>query len=531
MSHILLIGFMGAGKSRVGSALARRLGLNFIDLDSEIARVAGMSVSAIFASAGEAGFRDLEYSALEALEDVPDSVVACGGGVVLSDENRRLLGSLGRVVYLSVSAEEALARIGDTAGRPLLAGDAARLAPKILEARLGLYRSAAEITVDTSGRSVDEVLAEVTEILEDAGVTCVRVSTSPGYDVRIGRGLLADAGRLMCEVVGAGRYIVVTDSNVAPLYLETLLRSLQDQGVDARSIIVEAGELSKSWDTAGDIVEQLAAARLGRDGAVVALGGGVVGDLGGFAAAVYTRGVPVVQIPTTLLAQVDSSIGGKTGVDLRSGKNLAGAFWQPALVLSDTAMLHTLPDSEWVNGLVEVVKTTLLAGEKQTAALEANAHRIAAHDDAAVLGQVRGCVAFKASVVGDDERESGRRECLNLGHTLGHALENVLGYDALPHGAAVAIGMRFAARLSEVALGASPDLTARIDSLLSGLGAVPVEVTGADADQLVDAMLSDKKTRGGMLRFVLMRQPGDWEVVSLETGMVKLELERWLRGE
>ncbi len=531
MSHTLLIGFMGAGKSLVGSELARRLGARFVDLDSEIVLLAGKSVSAIFAEVGEAGFRELEHSALKALENAPDSVVACGGGVVLRDENRSLLRRLGRVVYLAVSADEALARIGDTAGRPLLAGDAASLAPKILEARLGLYRSAADITVDTSGRSVTEVLAEVLEILQGIEVTRVRVETSPGYDIRVGHDLLTDAGRLICEAVGASRYMIVTDSTVAPLYLESLLGSLEAQGVVAHSTVVEAGELSKSWATAGEVVETFADAHLGRDGAVVALGGGVVGDLAGFAAAVYTRGVPVVQIPTTLLAQVDSSIGGKTGVDLRSGKNLAGAFWQPALVIADTAVLHTLPESEWVNGLVEVAKTALLAGEAQTAALEANARRISAHDDAAVLEQVRECVAFKASVVGDDERESGRRECLNLGHTLGHALENVLGYDAIPHGAAVAVGMRFAARLSEVALGASPELTTRIDSLLSSLGAVAVDMSDADAGQLVEAMLADKKTRGGTLRFVLMMRPGGWEVVPLETGMVRLELERWLHGE
>lgn len=531
MSHILLIGFMGAGKSRVAAALAKRLGFAFVDLDREIERLAGKTIPEIFTRDGEEGFREVEHAALESLADAPDSVVACGGGIVLRDESRSLLRRLGRVVYLAVSAEEALARIGDTTGRPLLAGDAASLAPKILDARLALYRSVAEITVDTNGRSVDEVLAEVTEILSAPVTTRVRVHTSPGYDILVAHGLLAEIGQLVSDAVGAQRYVVVTDTNVAPLYTDAVLEALRRSGVAAQSVVVDAGEESKNWSTAGEVVERLAGVRLGRDGAVVALGGGVVGDLAGFAAAVYTRGVPVVQVPTTLLAQVDSSIGGKTGVDLSSGKNLAGAFWQPALVLSDTAVLRTLPDGEWVNGLVEVAKTALLAGEAQTAALEADALRLVARDEAAVLDAVRACAHFKASVVGDDERESGQRECLNLGHTLGHALENVLGYGAISHGAAVAVGMRFAARLAEAALGTSPQMTVRIDALLGSLGAEAVRVWDCDVERLMDAMLSDKKTRGGTLRFVLLRAPGVWEVVPLETDMVRMELEHALRDE
>ncbi len=531
MSHVLLIGFMGAGKTRVGAALARRMGVAFIDLDSAIERRAGISVTEIFARDGEEGFREAEHRALDSLAGAPDAVVACGGGVVLRDENRTLLKRLGRVVYLAVSAEEALARIGDTAGRPLLAGDAARLAPMILEARLSLYRSVADLTVDTDGQSVEQVLAEVVEVLDMPESVRISVNTSPAYDVLVGRGLLADAGRLISEVVGARQYVLVTDANVAPLYWDAVLASLQAVGVVTQSVIVDAGEASKTWTRAGELVERFAELRLGRDGAVVALGGGVVGDLAGFAAATYTRGVPVVQVPTTLLAQVDSSIGGKTGVDLSSGKNLAGAFWQPALVLADTTTLHTLPDAEWANGLVEVAKTALLAGEAATASLETDAHRLVTRDDAAVLAAVADCVRFKASVVGDDERESGLRECLNLGHTLGHAIENVLGYGTVSHGAAVAVGMRLAARLAAAALGAPERTARRVGALLDSLGVIDADVAGLDVERLMDAMLSDKKTRGKTLRFVLLREPGAWEVVSMETDMVRAELERMLRGE
>ncbi|MDP3630419.1 MAG: shikimate kinase, partial [Actinomycetota bacterium] len=291
MSHILLIGFMGAGKSRVGAGLAGKLGRRFIDLDREIERIAGRTVSEIFLRDGEDGFREIEHVALESLVEIPDCVVACGGGIVLRDENRALLKRLGRVAYLAVSAEEAIARIGDTAGRPLLAGDAAQLAPRILEARLSLYRAVAEITIDTNGRGVDEVLAELLEALDSAVITRVSVRTNPAYDIIVAHGLMAEMGQIITDVVGAKRYVVVTDATVGPLYADSLLEGLRCGGVVAECIAVKEGEESKNWGTAGELVERMAQARLGRDGAVVALGGGVVGDLAGFSEAVYTSGV------------------------------------------------------------------------------------------------------------------------------------------------------------------------------------------------------------------------------------------------
>ncbi|PKQ19957.1 MAG: 3-dehydroquinate synthase [Actinobacteria bacterium HGW-Actinobacteria-6] len=531
MSHVLLIGFMGAGKSRVGAALAARLDQKFVDLDTLIETREGMSIPELFTS-GEDVFRDAEHEALQSLIDVPDSVIACGGGIVVRGENRALLGQLGRVVYLSVSAAEALARIGDTSGRPLLAGDGARLAPQILNARLSLYRAAADFIVDTSGRDVSEVLKEVVSVLDAATVGRVlHVDAAAGYDVRIGPGALGGLAETVKSATGAGKVVVVSDTNVAPLYGTRVVESLSAASIEADLIVIEAGEPSKDWETAGRLVCELADRRLGRDGAVVALGGGVVGDIAGFAAAVYVRGIPVVQVPTTLLAQVDSSLGGKTGVDLPAGKNLAGAFWQPSAVVSDTTVLATLPDAEWTSGLVEVAKSALLAGEAETAQLESAARHLLMRDHVAVQDAVLMAAGFKASVVGGDERESGDRECLNLGHTLGHAIERVLGYGVVSHGIAVAAGMRFAARLAEDVFGAAPELTSRTEALLDALGATYTVPADVAAETLFDAMLSDKKTRGGVIRFVLLRAPGDWAVVPVEAAVVMRHLERLLRAE
>ncbi len=532
MSHVLLIGFMGAGKSRVGAALAKRLGMRFVDLDRAIEAQEGARVAEIFAAGGEAAFRDAEHAALLALEESEPAVVACGGGIIVRDENRPVLKRLGTVVYLSVSAEEALARIGDTSGRPLLAGDAARMAPQILGARLSLYRAAADFIVDTDGLSPDEVLAEVLTVLRDAGgVSVMRVGHEVGYEVTIGPGALDSVGEVVSATTGARRVALVTDTNVAPLCGERVVGSLRAAGVESEIFVIDAGESSKSWDAAGALVSGFAERRLGREGAVVALGGGVVGDLAGFAASVYVRGIPVVQVPTTLLGQVDSSIGGKTGVDLPAGKNLAGAFWRPSAVVADTSVLATLPDSEWSSGLAEVAKSALLAGERETAALEAAASHLRLRDHLAVLAAVRMAAGLKVAVVSADERESDRRECLNLGHTLGHAIERVLGYGAMPHGVAVAIGMRFAARLAEEVVGASADLTARTDGLVSALGIDAGVRGGLGVDELIEAMLSDKKARGGAVRFVLVREPGEWSVVPVDEADLRRLLSVFLTGE
>lgn len=535
MSHIFLTGFMGSGKSTVGRLLAERLSMPFVDLDAAVTSAEGGTPAELFESRGEQAFRDAEHHALKALENSSPSVVATGGGVVLRDENRTLLSRLGTVIYLSVTPEAAMARLGDTHDRPLLAGKGIAAARHILGARVSLYAATADHVVDATD-GVDEVVASILTHLSAESEDVIHVSAGDGYDVRIGRGVLADAGVWVREATSAHTVALVSDETVWPLHGEVVESSLREAGVEVSAHVVVAGESAKSWTNAGGLLEAFAAAGLDRGSAVVALGGGVVGDLAGFVAAVYMRGIRLVHIPTTLLAQVDSSLGGKTAVDLTAGKNLAGAFWQPRLVLTDPDVLGTLPAIEWTNGLVEAAKAALLAGGAALDRFESDAGSYLSRDPSRILAMVTEAARFKAGVVSDDEREADVRESLNLGHTLGHAIELVTGYGAVPHGIAVAIGMRFAARLAECELGASPEVTSRIEALLERIGAGAGDCAAYLAPvrerlttvALLAAMKSDKKSRDGVVRFVLLTTPGAWEARAVADEVVVAALEAWL---
>ena len=354
--------------------------------------------------------------------------------------------------------------------------------------------------------------------------------TVPGgsYDILIGHGALAHLGEEVRARTAAVRCALVTDTTVEGLFAERVMSSLSVAGFDPVLFTVPAGETSKSWDRAGRLLEGFSEAGLGRDSVVVALGGGVVGDLAGFAAATYLRGVPVVQVPTTLLAQSDSAIGGKTGIDLPRGKNLVGAFWQPILVLSDTSCLSVLPETEWRSGLAEVVKSAALFGEHAFTELWGNAEGLRTRDADAVQRAVVMAASLKARVVSGDEREAADRECLNYGHTLAHALERELGYGTITHGAAVADGMRFAARLAESVLGAPAEWERRQETLLDNLG-LTRSVSACDAEGLLAAMKSDKKARDGQVRFVLLRAPGSWTVTPVDDAVLIDALEQWCR--
>jgi 3-dehydroquinate synthetase len=328
----------------------------------------------------------------------------------------------------------------------------------------------------------------------------VRVATEPAYEVRIGPGLLG-------EVAGAtARYskrAVLTDDRVAPLWLPALAACA------APSLAVPAGERSKSLPTLERVLDCLAA-----------LGGGVVGDLGGLAASLYMRGIAIVQVPTTLLAQVDASVGGKTAVDLAAGKNLAGTFHQPAAVLADTRTLATLPEAEYRSGLGEVVKSALLEGEPALAGLEGSVAAIASRDPEALAEIVERCVRLKAGIVARDPRERGERATLNLGHTFAHAIESAAGYGTVPHGAAVAVGIALALRTSR-ALGllADPGLPERTAALLRALGLAHDlgslrAASGArlTAEEILAGMRHDKKGAAGSPRLVLPRAAGKVEI-------------------
>ncbi len=353
------------------------------------------------------------------------------------------------------------------------------------------------------------------------------VASSRGaYEVHIGPGAMAGLGATVAGSSEARVAAVVSDTNAMRLFGESAERSLSGAGLRVLTVEIAAGEASKSWSQAGKVLEALSEGGLERDDVVVALGGGVVGDLAGFCAATYMRGVGVVQVPTTLLAQVDSAIGGKTGVDLPLGKNLAGAFWPPMAVVADTSCLLTLPPLEWRSGIAEVAKSAILDGEPSVETLEAGAAGLTERDPGAVERAVVMAASLKVRTVSADERESGARESLNLGHTLGHAIEKVAGYGSVAHGVAVAEGMRFAARVAEHELGSDPRWTARQDALLTALG---LERTGCaySVEALLSAMRSDKKVRAGAVRMVLSRGPGDWVVRHVQDELLDEELHAW----
>jgi 3-dehydroquinate synthase len=331
------------------------------------------------------------------------------------------------------------------------------------------------------------------------------------YPVWIGRGLLGDAARWRARLRGR-HVLVVSNTTVAPLYLERLVQGLD--GLRWSSFLLEDGEAHKNFANVGRALEALAALGATRDACVIALGGGVVGDLAGFTAACWMRGIDFIQVPTTLLAMVDSSVGGKTGVNLPAGKNLVGAFHQPRAVVADIDTLATLPEREFRAGLAEVVKGAAIGDATFFEWLEAHADALAARDTAKVIEAIARKVRYKAGVVARDETEQGERALLNLGHTFGHALETAGQYTALLHGEAVAVGMLLAARLSEQLGMSDASDTARLQRLIARLG-LPVAVpAGSDPGQLLALMRLDKKNTAGTLRLILWRGIGRAEIVG-----------------
>lgn len=338
----------------------------------------------------------------------------------------------------------------------------------------------------------------------------VRVSLgNRSYSIKVGGGLLSRLGAECAALKLGRRCAVITDSNVEKKFAKAALESLSESGFEPVLVTVPAGENSKRMAMVERCLDQLAKHRLERKSFIVALGGGVAGDLAGFVAAVYLRGISFVQVPTSLLAQVDSSVGGKTGVNLKSGKNLVGAFYQPRLVLCDLDTLKTLPKREYVSGLAEVIKYGVIYDAKLFAQIERNLTKLLKRDRAVLQAVVARCCEIKADVVGQDETESGLRAILNFGHTVGHAIENSVGYGKFLHGEAIAIGQVAAAKLSEFVLGLPVDQAERIEKLFVRTGLpVKIRLTPAARKRLFAAMRLDKKVSGGEIRFVLAKKIG-----------------------
>ncbi len=514
---IVLVGLMGAGKTSIGRRLAARLGLTFRDADQEIELAAGCSIPELFARYGEAAFRDGERRVIRRLLAGNPMVLAFGGGAFMDRQTRETARSEAISIWLRCTLPTLVRRVAGRDNRPLLNGrDREDTLRQLMTERHPIYAEA-DVIVDCGDEPPDVttlgVMSALTEWKPARRLHVVLPSTT--YDVLIGDGLLARAGALLAPKLPQKRAVVVTDETVAALYLKTLTDGLAETAITATTIVVKGGEACKSMDTYLDVVDQLLAAQVERRTAVIALGGGVVGDLAGFAAATTLRGLPFIQIPTTLLSQVDSSVGGKTGVNTRHGKNLLGAFYQPKMVLADTATLRTLPPRELRAGYAEIAKAGLIGDAAFFAWCERQGQSVVSGDRDAQAEAIKRACAFKAAVVGDDEREekpNDGRALLNLGHTFGHALEAEYGYDGgLLHGEGVAIGLGLAFRLSaKLGLCTGTDAE-RVIAHLSAVG-LPTDLSMLNrrfsADTLLGHMRRDKKMRDGALHFVLARGIG-----------------------
>ena len=535
---VVLIGLMGAGKTSIGRRLAARLGLPFRDADAEIELAAGRTIPELFARYGEPDFRDGERRVIRRLLAGDPIVLATGGGAFMDRTTRNAVRETSVSVWLRCALPTLVRRVSSRSNRPLLAnGDPAEILAKLMHLRHPVYAEA-DLIVDCSDEPPDVTTSKVLHALEQwrppRRLPVALASSS--YHVVIGAGLLLRAGAHLAETLPQRRVLIVTDETVARLHLPALQAGLDQTAIAHQTLIVPPGEASKSVEAYTALVDQLLDAAVERRTAILALGGGVIGDLAGFAAATTLRGLPFIQLPTTLLAQVDSSVGGKTGINTRHGKNLLGAFHQPRIVLADTDTLATLPVRELRAGYAEIVKAGLIGDEPFFQWCDAHVDAVVAGDrDAQAEAILRAC-AFKAAVVGDDEREeraSGGRALLNLGHTFGHAIEAEYGYGGgILHGEAVAVGLGLAFRLSaRLGLCDAAD-AARVGDHLERAG-LPNGLNMLNrrfsAARLIAHMRRDKKMRDGTLHFVLARAIGD----AFTTGDVpqaEVEALLWAEG-
>ncbi|MEK4033008.1 3-dehydroquinate synthase [Methylocystis sp. IM3] len=548
---LVFVGMMGSGKSAIGQRLAARLGLPFVDADAEIvAAAAGMTIPEIFAKYGERYFRDGERRVIMRLLNSGQIVLATGGGAFMDPRTRERIGERGVSIWLDADLKTLMKRVRRKNDRPLLhTDDPEETLRRLLETRRPIYEQA-DIRVESRDEP-QEVMVEATldaltdelprldatrraaqkkdfakamthlhleRIQADQGAThreTVHVALGGrSYDILIGAGLVEEAGAHIAKVAPGAACAIVTDENVARLHLPALQESLSKAGIRHKTIVVTPGEGSKSLSTFGRVCDEVLAAKIERRDLIVAFGGGVVGDLAGYVAASVRRGSRFVQIPTTLLSQVDSSVGGKTGINSAHGKNLIGAFHQPSLVLADVDVLRTLPLREYRAGYAEVVKYGLIGDKRFFEWLEADAEAVF-HSRAEQICAVAVSCETKAAIVGRDETEQGDRALLNLGHTFGHAFELLTGYDSarLVHGEGVAIGMACAARFSARLGLCAPQDAERVARHLASVG-LPTEIRQipgwrSDAQAVLDAMYQDKKVEGGALTFILMRGVGE----------------------
>jgi shikimate kinase/3-dehydroquinate synthase len=520
---VVLVGLPGSGKSVVGRRLANRHGASLVDLDERIEAASGRTISAVFAEDGEAAFRALERAAIVDLgppAPEPDvrRVISTGGGAVVDPRNRWALYRGRTTVWLDGRPEVLAQRLRRSPNvRPLVTGRDPIGTLRDLAAKRERFYGATDIhqsgVAEVHG-VVDAVEARLGRASRTTGTTLLRTSTPIGRIV-LGDGIAADALAAELDAMRAPRAILVSEPGAWAAVGERLATGLREQGREVVHVLLPQGEAAKRLEVVEGAARELAGLRVERAEPLVAVGGGALGDTAGFLAAVYLRGVRIIQVPTTLVAQIDSAIGGKTGVDLPEGKNLVGAFHQPSAVIIDIAMLRTLPERQMRAALGEAVKMAALGDERLFELLEANGPAIARGDEAVFTSGVLAELVERAGwakveVVLADERERGAssgRITLNLGHSLGHAFEAAGGYGGLLHGEAVAYGLRAASRIGVEAGVTPPERAARIGGLLDALG-LATEPLPYPLATVLDHLATDKKHAGGHLRWVLPTADG-----------------------
>jgi len=533
ITNLIITGFSGTGKSLVAKDVARRLNWDFLDTDDEIVKQTGKPIAEIFRQDGEARFRELERETIRKACQQRHMVISIGGGAIVDPQNYELLARTGLIVCLEAKPETIYERLFREAAcspgtevRPLLAVDNPLERIRQLKASRQSYYAKADWTIHTDGLSISEVAEEIirtSRLLRryaprndkekaqsgiDKDIACLVETATQSYPVFIGYGLLDKLGEKMKKAALSGTATIISDENVFSLYGSKVEGILKDTGFVVNSFVVPPGEKAKNMDYAIKIYDFLVEHRAERDDIIIALGGGMVGDLAGFVAATFLRGTFWIQVPTSLVAMVDASIGGKVGVNHPEGKNLIGAFYQPNLVLADCQTLITLPRRELTSGWAEVIKHGLILDEEFVQFLESNVDKLTKLEPDLLHRAIARSAAIKAQVVSQDEKErEGKRTVLNYGHTIAHGLEAATQYKRFLHGEAVAVGMMGAAKLSQ-RLGLLPSAAVeRQQALLQKFG-LPTGFSGLGLTEITRAMELDKKVKGKAIRWVMLQDIG-----------------------
>jgi shikimate kinase/3-dehydroquinate synthase len=543
MSNLIITGFSGTGKSLVAKEVARRLNWDFLDTDDEIVEQTRKPIAEIFRQDGESKFRELERETIRKACQQRQTIIAIGGGAIVDPQNYELLAKTGLIVCLEAKPETIYERLfqkavhsPETEVRPLLATDNPLEHIRQLKASRQPSYAKVDWTVNTDNLNISQVAEEVIRawrllrrpdfigvprndkekaqsgIAKD--IACLVETATQSYPVFVSYGLLDKLGEKMRQGALSGTATIISDKNVFSLYGSKVVGILNDAGFVVNSFIVPPGEETKNMDYAIKIYNFLVGHRAERDDVIIALGGGMVGDLAGFVAATFLRGMFWIQVPTSLIAMVDASIGGKVGINHPEGKNLIGAFYQPTLVLADPQALTTLPQRELVSGWAEVIKHGMILDKEFFEFLEANVNRLTKLEPESLTRAVARSAAIKAQVVNQDEKErEGKRTMLNYGHTIAHGLEAATQYKCFLHGEAVAIGMMGAAKLSQ-RLGLLPSAAVeRQQALLQKFG-LPTSLPAMRSNLKLSlagvtrAMELDKKMKGKAIRWVLLQDIG-----------------------